>query len=102
MRRLLAAEETGELSHDEVLSVMHTVLDAGFETTRTSISNAVELFATVPGLFDEVRGDASLVVGIVEETLRLRAPVQMVTRILGEEHDASDGTVVPAGSGSWP
>ena len=97
VRRLLAAEEAGELSHDEVLSVMHTVLDAGFETTRTSISNAVELFATVPGLFDEVRGDVSLVVGMVEETLRLRAPVQMVTRILGEDHAASDGTVVPAG-----
>lgn len=95
VRRLLAAEEAGELSHDEVLSVMHTVLDAGFETTRTSISNVVELFATVPGLFDGVRADATLVGGMVEETLRLRAPVQVVTRILTEEYAASEGTVVP-------
>lgn len=96
VRRLLAAEEAGELSHDEVLSVMHTVLDAGFETTRTSISNVVELFATVPGLFDGVRGDPALVGGMAEETLRLRAPVQIATRILTEEYAASDGTVVPA------
>ena len=96
VRRLLAAEEARELSHDEVLSVMHTVLDAGFETTRTSISNVVELFATVPGLFDGVRSDAGLVGGMVEETLRLRAPVQVATRILTEDYVASEGTVVPA------
>jgi cytochrome P450 len=98
VRRLLAAEEAGDLSHDEVLSVMHTVLDAGFETTRTSITNVIELFATVPGLSDAVRDDPSLIPGMVEETLRLRAPVQMVTRILGEDQAASDGTVVPAGA----
>ncbi|MDL5159706.1 cytochrome P450 [Actinomycetospora termitidis] len=98
VRRLLAAEEAGELSHDEVLSVMHTVLDAGFETTRTSITNVVELFATVPGLLGGVASDPTLVVGMVEETLRLRAPVQVVTRILTEDHAASDGTVLPAGA----
>ncbi|MEJ2867724.1 cytochrome P450 [Actinomycetospora sp. OC33-EN08] len=98
VRRLLAAEESGELSRDEVLSLMHTVLDAGFETTRTSISNLVELFATVPGLMDAVRADESRVPGVVEEALRLRAPVQMNTRILTEELPTTDGTVVPAGA----
>jgi cytochrome P450 len=98
VRRLLAAEESGELSRDEVLSLMHTVLDAGFETTRTSISNLVELFATVPGLLDAVRAEEALVPGVVEEALRLRAPVQMTTRILTEDQVMSDGTEVPAGS----
>jgi cytochrome P450 len=98
VRRLLAAEASGELSRVEVLSLMHTVLDAGFETTRTSISNAVELFARDPELLDRVRGDAALVTGMVEETLRLRAPVQAQTRILTEDHTACDGTVVPAGA----
>ncbi|GAA4852942.1 cytochrome P450 [Actinomycetospora corticicola] len=98
VRRLLAAEENGELSRDEVLSLMHTVLDAGFETTRTSISNLVELLATVPGLMDAVRHDESRIPGLVEETLRMRAPVQMNTRILVEELTASDGTVLPAGA----
>ncbi len=98
VRRLLAAEENGELSRDEVLSLMHTVLDAGFETTRTSISNLVELLATVPGLMDAVRTDESRVPGLVEETLRMRAPVQMNSRILVEDLTASDGTVLPAGA----
>jgi cytochrome P450 len=98
VRRLLDAEQAGELSRDEVLSLMHTVLDAGFETTRTSIANAVELFATVPGLHERVRADPSLVAPMVEETLRLRAPVQMIPRILTREHVVSDGTTVPAGA----
>jgi cytochrome P450 len=98
VRRLLDAEVSGELSRVEVLALMHTVLDAGFETTRTSISNAVELFATDPDLLDALRGDESLVTGMVEETLRLRAPVQAQTRILTEDHQASDGTVLPAGA----
>ncbi|TCK21128.1 cytochrome P450 [Pseudonocardia endophytica] len=98
VRRLLDAEQAGELSRDEVLSLLHTVLDAGFETTRTSISNAVELFATVPGLHDRVRADPSLVEGTAEETLRLRAPVQLIPRILTEDRVVSDGTTVPAGA----
>lgn len=98
VQRLLDAEEKGDLSRVEVLSLMHTVLDAGFETTRTSISNLVELFATVPGLMEEVRADESLVAGVVEEALRLRAPVQANTRILTEDYEASDGTILPAGA----
>ncbi|MFC5141430.1 cytochrome P450 [Actinomycetospora rhizophila] len=98
VRRLLDAEERGELSRDEVLSLMHTVLVAGFETTRTSIANLVELFATVPGLLARVRDDPALVAPLVEETLRLRAPVQVIPRILGQEYVASDGTTVPAGA----
>lgn len=98
VRRLLDAEEAGDLSRDEVLSLLHTVLDAGFETTRTSISNAIELFTAEPGLFDRVRADTALVPGVVEETLRLRAPVQTIPRILTADHTASDGTVVPSGA----
>lgn len=98
VRRLLDAERAGELSRVEVFSLMHTVLDAGFETTRTSISNLVQLFATDPALMDAVRADGSLVPGLVEETLRVRAPVQAQSRILTEDHTADDGTVVPAGA----
>lgn len=96
VRRLLDAEARSELSHDEVLSIMHTVLDAGFETTRTSISNVLEHFATTPGLFDRVRHDDGLVPAVVEESLRLRAPLHLMPRILAEGREMSDGTVVPA------
>ncbi|GAA4836730.1 cytochrome P450 [Actinomycetospora corticicola] len=98
VRRLLDAEGRGDLSHDEVLSIMHTVLDAGFETTRTSISNLLEFFATAPGLFDRLRRDETLIPTTVEESLRLRAPLHTMPRILGEDRTMSDGTVVPAGA----
>jgi cytochrome P450 len=98
VRRLLDAEDRGDLSHDEVLSLMHTVLDAGFETTRTSISNLLEFFATTPGLLDRVRRDEALVPTVVEESLRLRPPLHLMPRILAEDHAMSDGTVVPAGA----
>lgn len=98
VRRLLVAEEAGELTRVEVLSLMHTVLDAGFETTRTSISNVVELFATVPGLMDAVRKDESLVSRVVEETLRVRAPVQAQPRILTTDYTTEEGTTIPAGA----
>lgn len=97
-RRLLAAERDGDLTHDQVLSIMHTVLDAGFETTRTSISNAVELFATVPGLLDEIRADPDLIPGAVEEFLRARPPLHAHQRYLVEDYTALNGTTIPAGA----
>jgi cytochrome P450 len=97
VERLLAAESDGRLSHDEVLSLMHTVLDAGFETTRTSIANLVEYLAERPELLDTARRDPATQVGIREELLRLRAPVQVANRIPAEDVVASNGTVLPAG-----
>jgi cytochrome P450 len=98
VEQLLAAESRGELSRIEVLSLMHTVLDAGYETTRTSISNAVELLATIPGLFDALRDDPSLVPNAVEEILRYESPVHLRFRFLSEPFAASDGTVLPEGA----
>lgn len=96
--RLLAAEAAGELSRDEVLSLMHTVLDAGFETTRTSIANTVQLLAEQPGLLERLRHDPSTVAATAEEILRFRPPVEVMPRFVGEDHVADDGTIVPAGS----
>jgi cytochrome P450 len=95
---LLAAEQKGELSRTETVSIMHTVLDAGYETTRTSISNAIELLATVPGLFEQLRSDPALVANAAEEFLRIRTPIHMRHRYLEQPYTATDGTVIPAGA----
>jgi cytochrome P450 len=95
---LLKSEEAGDLTHDEVLSVMHTVLDAGFDAVRTSIADAVEVFAKTPAIFDQVRQDHGLVEGLTEELLRSPTPVHFNTRILAQDYEVSDGTVIPAGS----
>ena len=73
---------------------MHTVLDAGFETTRTSIANLVEILGQRPDLLD---ADPAPQVGLREEVLRLRAPVQVANRIPAADVVTSDGSVLPAG-----
>ena len=95
---LLEAERSGDLSHIEVLSLMHTILDAGYETTRTSISNLVEILAQQPEVLDQLRADPDLVPGAVEELLRFRTPLHVRERYLVEEFRTSDGTVLPAGA----
>ncbi|MGE4240981.1 cytochrome P450 [Ramlibacter sp.] len=95
---LLEAERAGTLSRAEVVSLMHTVLDAGYETTRTSISNAVELLAQKPELHAQLRDDPSLMVGAIEEILRVRTPIHLRHRFLAESFTASDGTVIPEGA----
>ncbi|OLT33714.1 hypothetical protein BJF84_21525 [Rhodococcus sp. CUA-806] len=100
VRTLVDGEKRGDLTHTEVLSLMHTVFDAGYETTRTSISNTVELLATVPGLFETLSSAAPAEIdNAIEEILRVRAPIHARDRILTEDYTASDGTVVPAAPG---
>ena len=95
---LLVAEQRGEINRTETISVMHTVLDAGYETTRTSISNAVELLAGEPALFAQLRQEPDAVMNAVEELLRIRTPIHVRHRYLAESYTASDGTLIPAGS----
>ncbi|WP_032393587.1 MULTISPECIES: cytochrome P450 [Nocardiaceae] len=98
VRLLLEAEARGELSHIEVLSLIHTVLDAGYETTRTSISNIFEIFALHPEIFAELKSNPALVETATEELLRFRSPLHVRERYLVEPFAASDGTVLPAGA----
>lgn len=97
VQQLLDAESRGEINRTEVLCLMHTVLDAGFETTRTSISNTVELLALNPALFEELRSTPEIIDNAIEEILRVRTPIHVRQRILAEPYTASDGTEIPAG-----
>ncbi|MFW0795033.1 cytochrome P450 [Gordonia sp. CPCC 205515] len=95
---LLDAEQAGNLSHIEVLSLMHTILDAGYETTRTSISNLVEILTQQPAVLDELRADPALIPGAVDELLRYRTPLHVRERYLVDDFRTSDGTILPAGA----
>ena len=95
---LLDAEQAGEISHVETLSLVHTILDAGYETTRTSISNLVELLGQQPELLEQLRADPGLVPAAVEESLRFRTPLHVRERYLVEDFTTSDGTVLPSGT----
>jgi cytochrome P450 len=98
VRLLLEAEARGDLSHTEVLSMIHTVLDAGYETTRTSISNMIEIFATRPDVFAALRADPELIGSATEELLRFRTPLHVRERYLTQPFTTSDGAELPAGA----
>ena len=96
------AEQSGEIARHESLSLMHTVLDAGFETSRTSIANAVELLALDPSLGARLRERPEALATAVEEMLRVRPPVQFFPRFVGTDMELSDGTTLTTGTHVLP
>ncbi|MFM7872903.1 MAG: cytochrome P450, partial [Actinomycetota bacterium] len=70
------AEIDGEaLTDDEQLGMLQQFLVAGNETTTTLITNMIRHLAEDPDLQNRVRGNADAVETLVEEMLRLEAPV---------------------------
>lgn len=99
---LISARMDGEepLSVDEILLMLSQFLVGGHETTTLMITSALYRFATDPALADRVRQDPSGIPGLLEEMLRLDAPVQGMFRLttrpvrLGEKD-------LPAGALLW-
>jgi cytochrome P450 len=95
---LVSAEVDGQrLDDDELLSFLRLLLPAGAETTFRMFGNCLYFLLTVPGAYEEVLADRSLVHHVIEETLRVESSVTMVNR--EPVHDVElAGTPIPAGS----
>jgi cytochrome P450 len=79
--RMLFTETLGErLSPRMVRTQTMFLIIAGNETTRNLMGNCVHRLAGDPALQKAVRRDPRLVPALIEETLRLDAPVQMLAR----------------------
>jgi cytochrome P450 len=95
--RLVAANEGGTLSMEELVSQCVLLLVAGNETTTRLIGNAVNTLARYPEQRDRLVGDPGLIPNAVEEVLRFDGVVHATIRIatrdttLGE-HSISAGT----------
>jgi cytochrome P450 len=95
---LLRAElEGGALTRDELRVFVITLLVAGSITTAYLIGNAVRALANCPELAGRVRHDPHLVPGVVEESLRHEAPVQLMFRTATTDVELA-GTTIPAGA----
>src|SRR5579862_9713580 len=75
-----ANEGDDALSEEEVAAVCALLLTAGNVTTTNVLGNLLGLLADNPDVYREVRRDRSLVDAVVEEALRLEAPVQWLYR----------------------
>ena len=86
MTEIVFAEVDGErLSPEEVVANGVFFLAAGHETTANFLSNFTVQIATIPGLFESLKNDRSLLKPALEETLRLESPVQNICRTVKEE-----------------
>lgn len=85
-----------ELNMAELLSVINQLLVAGNETTTKLIATGMQQLLDHPDQLAAVRADPDLIVNLVEESLRIEAPVQMLPRVT--KTDVTVGGVdIPAG-----
>ena len=71
----------------EVVSFLLGAAIAGHETTMNAAGNVCYELATDQDLQARVRADRSLIPALVEESLRLRAPVQNFFRVVTRDHE---------------
>jgi cytochrome P450 len=89
-----------ELTDDEQLGMLQQFLVAGNETTTNLIANIVRRLAEEPELQERVRANPEQVDGLVEEMLRMEAPVGGLFRRAKVDVEIA-GTAVPAGDHLW-
>lgn len=88
------------LTRAEQLSMCQQFLVAGNETTTKLLTNIAHYLAITPGLEEQIRDDRSLVDSLVEEVLRLNAPVQGIFRTATED-TTFHGVDVAKGTHVW-
>lgn len=76
-----AAQPDSTLTLPEQLSLLHTLMIAGHETTTSTLGSLLRMLAEQPGLAAAAHADPKLQKRLVEEALRLQAPVQGLFRI---------------------
>jgi cytochrome P450 len=89
-----------ELTEAEMLSMFSQFLVAGNETTTKLIASAALRLALDPALADRLRGEPALVGELVEEVLRLEAPVQGLFRVATAATEVG-GVPIPEGAHLW-
>jgi cytochrome P450 len=95
--RLVMFETDGEISHDELVGFLQLMFVAGHETTTALLAHTLERFATDPDLLWIVGEDRELVGPLIEEILRMYAPLQRVFRVATTDTEIA-GVEIPAGS----
>ncbi len=92
-----AREGTDAFTNDEIISHLVVLLFAGYETAASLTGSALFSLLAEPSLWARVGDDAALLQAVIEESLRMHAPVQMEPR-----HTTGPATVggveIPPGS----
>jgi cytochrome P450 family 144 len=92
-----SAVAAGDLDVAAGLTIVHTLLSAGGESTTSLVGNAVYMLATMPDLQRRLREDTALVAPFIEEVLRLESPFRYHLRHVPRTTELL-GVTIPAGS----
>jgi cytochrome P450 len=93
---LAAATEAGEMSPEEILYQIFTMIIGGTDTTRGAIAIQVALLLQHPEQWAEVCRDPALIPGAVAEAMRFEPVGGGTVKVTGEDVDV-EGTIIPAG-----
>ncbi|MGW2598648.1 cytochrome P450 family protein [Streptomyces klenkii] len=97
LSRLVAARDGGELTPEELDSMIFQLLVAGQEPVTNQITTAMVSLLRHPGALARLRAEPGLMPAAVEELMRLDSAFELTTwRFLAEDADLH-GTRVPAG-----
>ena len=91
------ADGAAPLTDEEIISLLISLVFAGHETTANLIASALVLLLHRPELWAAAGDDPDLVAEVVEETLRIDAPVQGMFRRAVFDVQIS-GVTIPAGA----
>ncbi len=91
-----AAADRGEITAEEAVLLVRSLLTAGLDTTVSAIGAALHCLATFPHAFAQLRADPTLARAAFEEALRLESPVQTFFRTTTRPIEV-DGTTLGEG-----
>lgn len=94
---LIAAHEGSEtLSAQELVDFCIVLLVAGNETTTNLLANAIVCLHEYPSAYEQLRNNPALLNLAIEEVLRYRSPVQILSRFTTVDTQIGEQTI-PAG-----
>jgi len=95
--KLLAKNDEGTLTHDELFYIAMILLVAGNETTTNLLGAMFDTLARDPDSYGRIREDHTLIAMAVEEQLRYSSPLQNLHRTALADFSVGDVTI-PAGA----
>lgn len=90
-----AAADAGEVTQEEALFIVRSMLSAGLDTTVDAIGNALNCFAANPSEWDKLRAEPPRARAALEEVLRYDSPFQGLFRTTNRDVDLA-GRRIPA------
>ncbi|MCX3060312.1 cytochrome P450 [Streptomyces beihaiensis] len=97
LSRLIAAQDDGRISEEELLGTCILLFVAGHGTTTNLIGNGALALLRHPGQLARFRAEPELAASAVEELLRYDSPSHLSIRVAFEDVDLGEGNVVRAG-----